>query len=278
MLVDDISVEYSKPYTRKEISRMSTARKFKGTKFGDADLKYARAIEKRAASRAATYGSQRQAVVAIPTAIPGFTRTSDLWRLGNVRGESKFHDTLQNRDNNGDPISTYTSGGIVQSIVQIPQTNTAIGREGMMCNVTKVHVTMALTGHNTLDAWYRVMLVLDKQCNGTQFTVYPDLLTGSASNNISSMRNLDQASRFDVLYDKKICVKGPGFTAPSGNVKIIKFSKNKQFVMKWSSTNVDGSVASMKENNLCIVIISDGSQPIPGAVLQGMARVRYTDR
>lgn len=111
----------------------------------------------------------------------------------------------------------------------------------------------------------RIMIVIDTQTNGAVFSP-SDLLQpigAPAAVDIDSFRNLDQASRFKVLYDKwhdinstSMMNSGGGYYT-SSHKKTVNIYKKLATPMEYDDTINDGTITTIRTNNIYLVWITD---------------------
>lgn len=207
----------------------------------------------------------------------GFVRTAGYYR-GRRSGsgqELKFKDTTV-------PAALSLLVGTIHSssLVTIPQDGTESGRVGRKITVKSIHVRglsvlAGTTDENNTDDTIRLMLVLDKQANGTAPAVTDILETAS----IDSFNNLANKSRFRILKDTKLVLNSAmgaiGVSGKSGN-RTIPFEwhiKNLDLPIEYDNTAPTGALATVRSNNLVVLGISSDQT----ATVRYTARVRYTD-
>lgn len=192
----------------------------------------------------------------------GYTRVGGYYGRYNrgFQSESKFFDFSHNN------AVMVTGGEILNSINLIAQGATEKTRIGRKIVLSSIHLNAwvrnvaspVLTDGFALG---RFILYVDHQCNGATATV-TDIL---ASANYQSFRNLEQASRFTILFDKTIVVnagaaQGDGTTFSSySSGKAWKYNKKCNLPILF-----DGATGVMTEvccNNIGLLEIlgSDGA-------------------
>lgn len=125
------------------------------------------------------------------------------------------------------------------------------------------------TGNDTV----RIILYLDKQCNGTAATVTQIL----ESDDFQSFNNLSNKSRFRTLMDR---VYDLNATAGMGNgtandtvATQINDSLFKKVNLPIEYDSTAGAIAEIRSNNICMLILSKDGR----AVLDSQMRLRYSD-
>lgn len=191
-------------------------------------------------------------------------------------GELKFFDTAV-----GDQSVSGTTGVVLSSSLNlIEQGNTGSDRIGRKVTLRSVHLKFkvrqaAASGSTTTDNLFRIMVYHDKQCNGGAATAALLL----ASDDILGYRNLDNSSRFKILYDTTRAVyttlSGNGTTSVSGEKQVyINVNKKCNIPLEFDAST--GAITDLTSSNVGVIVwIQDSA---PAVVFQMNARVRYSDR
>lgn len=214
----------------------------------------------------------------------GYNRTGGLYRLGGRAGvEYKFFDAVL-------PPSVISAGGtIVPSLNLVPQTTEANGRIGRKITVKSVDVTLTFEGANSsyIDNIFRVILYLDRQCNGAGASP-AEILDTTIAPVLTAYPNLENNQRFVILKDilvvsplRTVASSAPGsggstitqtFAAPS---TIKRIRKRMNLPMNFADGAV--SMASVKSTNLGMLLIAvDGG--VDETEIGFCSRIRYTDK
>ncbi len=210
----------------------------------------------------------------------GYSRTGGFYGRFSGTGmgqELKFHDITI------DDALIATTGTIQNagSINLIPQGVTEITRIGRKCTIRNILWRLRLTIVNTADAAVtgdtaRVILYLDKQCNGATIAVTDLLETADEQ----SFNNLANSGRFRVLMDRTYdmnCTSGSGrgstdTLAFGENVVNDTFFKKCNIPLEFSSTT--GAITEIRSNNLGVLLISqDGN----ATNFESNLRLRFSD-
>ncbi|AGS36186.1 putative viral capsid [Circoviridae 4 LDMD-2013] len=150
----------------------------------------------------------------------------------------------------------------------IPQGTAEDERVGRKVVVKSIHwryrcLLPSSTSQNDTSEVIRVMLLLDKQCNGS----YPGASEILQTNNDwQSFNNLSNKDRFVTLYDKTIALNsmgngGNGTTNESNEVRHCEeFHKKVNIPINFDSTT--GAVTEIASNNLVVALISEGGLPV----------------
>ncbi len=203
----------------------------------------------------------------------GTLRTGGFYgRYSGSGAEKKFLDL----DVNDAVVAT---GGLVfNSINLIPQGTTESTRIGRKCTLTKVGWKMDIKlpgttlNANTTDV-VRVMMFLDKQCNGATATVTGVL----ESADYQSFNNLSNSSRFRTLMDRTYTVTansggGDGTSNDFGEGLVTDtFYMNLNVPIEFDSTA--GAITEIRSNNIGILVISKFGL----AAFSSKVRVRFSD-
>ncbi len=152
-------------------------------------------------------------------------------------------------------------------------------RVGRKIMVTNIHLRGVLALNRIADAatgalpdQIRIMVVLDKQCNGAAATAALLLQT----DNITSFRNVENIGRFQMLYDKTIALHvvnsgGTGAVNDTSETnKLWKVNLNVRIPIEYSSTT--GAITERCCNNIFVCQISHTGLM---ALKIAKARIRY---
>lgn len=171
----------------------------------------------------------------------------------------------------------------INNLTIIPEGNGESARIGRKLTIKQVlwkyDLTLPTTAApaSTSDI-VKIMLVLDMQTNGAQFTA-ANLLDTDAWD---SFRNLANSKRFKVLMSKTYAMKSPsgsgrGVTdtvAFGEDVRAIQGSKKCNIQIEYDNSATDGSIGTVRSNNLYWVTQST----IGLTTALGNVRLRYTDQ
>ncbi len=193
-------------------------------------------------------------------------------------GELKFHDL----DINQSPIAA--AGDIAEdSLVTIAQgtdESTRIGRKVVIRSIG-ARCQLALPEFDAVadpveGDVVRVILYLDKQCNGAAATVLGIL----ESADYQSFNNLSNKGRFLTLFDKELPMSyqslasdGAGVVSGGEVVDIFSFHKKCNIPIEYDNSVTTGAIGSVRTNNLGLLTISK-----TGTIkLFSKWRLRFTD-
>lgn len=210
--------------------------------------------------------------IVIPRRLKGYVQTSGFY--GRYRGmtpEKKYLDTSFS----GAYDSTGELAGAGLNL--IPQGTTGTTRVGLKVNITSIHINGYAYSSTTSGSDYvRMMLVLDKQCNGA-YPAFSDIVQGGV---LTAFNNLSNSKRFVVMKDWKILLNTSGIAtnfdsntrAYASTFYKIKYDKICNIPVFFDSTA--GAITEIKSNNLIIIAQSLGDD------LSGFTftcRIRFVD-
>ncbi len=190
-------------------------------------------------------------------------------------GENKFFDVVT------DDAGISAAGTITDSVNKIGQgitEKTRIGRKITITNIAwKYDILLsAATAANVTAEQVRVILYLDKQCNGAAAAVTDVLET----DDYNSYRNLANISRFNILMDKVYTLiassgSGRGATdtlAFGEDLVQDTYFKRVNIPIEFNSTA--GAIGEIRSNNIGILLLSK-----TGAITEfnGNMRLRFSD-
>ncbi len=191
--------------------------------------------------------------------VPGFTRRTGFYgRFSGPGQELKFHD-LDIDD------ATVAAGGTIQTsgtVCVIPQGVTEKQRVGRKCVVRSINWRFQLTTveqdgvADPLNSdTVRVILYLDKQCNGAAAGV-TDILE---ADDYQSFNNLANKTRFRTLMDRTYTLNvkagGGNGTASDWAATVINdtFFKKVNIPIEYDSTT--GAITEIKSNNIGVLLL-----------------------
>ncbi len=126
----------------------------------------------------------------------------------------------------------------------------------------------------------RIVVVLDRQTNGdnmTQQQLWQD--TGDTNANWRSYRNLENISRFEILWDKTYTLNA--YTAISGSEKITSLAdtyyKKVNIKVEMSGTSGTATITDIKDNSIHVWACSERNPEFVQAInFRGTFRIRFT--
>lgn len=210
-----------------------------------------------------------------PAVERGFTRTAGFFGRFGSGGELKFHDV------DLDDGLVSTAGTVVDSIIKIAQGTTESTRIGRKCTIRNIgwRFNILMQEDNdiadpTAADVIRVIMYLDKQCNGATATVTGIL----ESADYQSFNNLGNKSRFRTLLDRTYDVNKQSLaSATTGTVasnEIVisdTFFKKVNIPIEYDSTA--GAITEIRSNNIGVLLI--GRAGVAGFVSK--IRIRFSD-
>lgn len=194
----------------------------------------------------------------------------------------------------GDNWDTPEVGRIIQSINLVPQGNSASEMIGKQIVVKKIQVRMSINKNfdyapnadNLVNAaLFRMCVVLDTQCNGTQPT-WADVME---SQTLYSMPNISNSKRFRILKEWTWEFKNELFynTSASGTVPVqcgnhmrsLWFNKKCNIPIEFSGqAGAVRDINEVRSNNIFIIGATESNVPESDMFLtQGRYRIRYYD-
>lgn len=220
----------------------------------------------------------------VPAFNQGFLRTGGYFGYSsNIGNELKFHDVDVNDGSVlvGGTILTGDAAGTINVIAQGNTESTRIGRKSVIkainwrYTVTSPEVDAA---GSFLDAeTVRIILYLDKQCNGAAATILGILDTA----NYQSFNNLANKQRFRILMDRTVTLNykcgasdGAGLVSSASVAVNGSFYKKCNIPIEFDNSASTGVLTSMRSNNLGVLSIAR-----LGSISQidSKFRLRFTD-
>ncbi len=210
----------------------------------------------------------------------GYDRTGGFYgRYSGGNAEMKFHDL------DIDDAVVAANGNIAEdSCLTIAEGNGESNRIGRKITVKKINwrydvrLSSTTTATSTSDT-VRVVLYLDKQCNGATAVVATDAGI-FANDNYQSFKNLANSGRFKILMDRTHaiqCQSAGGNTATNtwGEAVISQqFYKTCNIPIEYDNSATDGTISTMRSNNIGVLLFSETGV----AKFASSMRIRYSDR
>jgi len=184
------------------------------------------------------------------------------------RGEWKYIETdAMNLTADTTPVLTLVNG--------VTMGTSAANRVGQSITMRSLQLRLvnAATPATGTDQIHRLLLVLDRQANGTAPTL-PDILYPGGT--LFTMRNLDNRKRFKILWDKTIVLDA------SGEPGTIRFTKmylkfRRPVTVDFNGGNA-GSIGDITSNSLYLCLLGSNAPGNTAGICQGNVRVRFTDQ
>ncbi len=197
---------------------------------------------------------------------PGYDRYKVGLNKLRLLGEFKFFETALDEDPAGAAV-------IEDSLVHIAQGDAENQRTGRTITIRGIHIRgyfeFAENATQSTET-VRMMIVLDKQCNGTA-AVATDILE---TDNPRAFKNLANTSRFVTLLDRYFTMNALNADAASnyGAFKL-PFIYNKKCSIPIHYNSTTGVIAEIRSNNILTLIANEDQN----VALKATARVRFTD-
>lgn len=203
-------------------------------------------------------------------------------RYSGATPETKFFD----QDINDAAViangTIFTNASAESSLLRIAQGNTESTRIGRKITIKSIlwrwELTLIATANesNTNDV-VRIILYLDKQTNGAAAGITDILET----DDFQSFNNLANKSRFRTLMDKTIVMNssagsGRGTTDSlsfGAHQRVGTFFKTCNIPIEYDNAATDGSLATIRSNNINMLILSESGLCTFGSKM----RLRYAD-
>lgn len=230
----------------------------------------------------AGFGRRRPSNAMIPYRNRGFTRVSGNYgRYSSLMpGEMKFHD-IDVDDGSILTGGTILNSGTINIIAQGNTESTRIGRKSVIKAINwrwQIRLSIQDAGATPREPeTVRLILYLDKQCNGATATILDILDTA----NYQSFNQLANKNRFRILMDKMIDINpknlasdGAGLVSSSAQKISGSYYKKCNIPIEFDNSATTGVITSMRSNNLGVLSIAD-----VGSITQldSKFRLRFTD-
>ncbi len=224
-------------------------------------------------------GFGRRPQVIRPIVVPGITRQVGFF----ASTELKFHDQDVNDPGVAGSGTIFTNASAEASLLRIPEGNGASARIGRKITVRQINWRFEIklaeadgVANPANDTTVRVLLYLDKQANGAAAAV-TDIVVAS---NFQSFNNLSNSKRFRTLMDRTYNLNRPsgggnGTTSDWAGLRVSDtFFKKVNIPIEYNSTATDGSLATIRSNNINMLIFGSTAD----AVFTSKMRIRYSDQ
>jgi len=196
--------------------------------------------------------------------------------------EQKNNDVVDTGNFAGGSIKTYLLNGISQG-------DTGNTRDGDQVKVMKTYGKLRVA-NTDIDAthWFRVMLLIDRQADGTIPTIQEVLDVGNSEPAMIAHNNMDNKFRFRVLHDKLYKCAPSGSTTTGDSSYIIKYfydfiKKNKSKLkrkplregLKVRYSGTGNTASDIASGSLWLFVIADGASA--EFAVDHVGRTRYVD-
>jgi len=179
---------------------------------------------------------------------------------GMINCEKKYIDTVTNG-------TAIDYGGVVANLSAISQGDTNSNRNGTSILAKDVYVQLYASCHGSAGATLlRVVIFVDKMCQGTLATPADILSQVSTNYAVLQPRNQNTLPRYQILADRRVTLSSDG-----NDVKSIKIYRKFMKHIRFTST------ASTDEysNQICMLLISNEQTNTP--TVYGVQRVGFYD-
>ncbi len=203
------------------------------------------------------------------------TRRPTLRAKHAFKGESKFFET------NVDDSVIAANFNIEGSMNLIPQGVTENTRVGRRCTVTQVMLRLTVNLPSTAVAAdttdiIRIILVVDKQCNGSNAAVTQLL----ENDNYQSFNSLANSGRFRTLWDKTVSISSNGGSG-RGSTDTLSYGAVSRALTFFKDVNIPiefnagtGAITEVRSNNILLYYGSKAGV----AGIDGEVRIRFFDK
>jgi len=203
---------------------------------------------------------------------------------GFLNVEEKNNDTIDSGNFAGGSIKTYLLNGISQG-------DTGNTRDGDQVKITKTYGNVAfLSEVEGSQSWVRVMLVVDRQADGSVPTIQEVLDVSASEPHHIAHNNMDNKFRFRILYDKVKKVTPQAITSGDGSImfnyfhnfiKKPKSVKGKMAIkplqqgLKTRYSGTGNTASDIASNSLWLFVIADSATA--QFTCDHVGRTRYVD-
>lgn len=165
---------------------------------------------------------------------------------------------------------SITDAGLITPLSLTNEGNTSQTRDGGSVKWTSYRLIYNWKIHaSATNTTVRVMVVHDKQTNQAQFTLADLLFDATVKDAIYSPPNINNASRFNILYDKVHALSAVGNSSNLVRIHHKKLNMKMRF-----DANV-GNVTDLTSDSMALVFISDETTNDPTLTIN--YRSRFVD-
>lgn len=170
----------------------------------------------------------------------------------------------------------------INALTQGRKEGERIGRTATIKSIA-FHYTVSLPNRldqsaATIDDVIRIIVYLDKQCNGVTATYSDVVNTSGGGPEFREHMNLSNEQRFDILLDRWHNISRPAITSENvdevtqvGTVKFFNWYYNCNIKIEYSGTS--NLISDIASNNIGAVVCSINGT----GTISCTARIRYTD-
>lgn len=240
----------------------------------------------------------------------GLSRMTDRSVMRFVAPEKKFFDVIYTAYTlaPGNPLIgpimnedlAGNTGGIIQGSGATQRIGSKIALESIQLKLVArtpcfILANMTTAAHVPVNPQYRVVLIHDKQANGTVASVadiFSDDTSSIANDGATQSRNLSNISRFSILYDKVHTLKRhfDGTTtsmAFASTEKVININKKfkKPVVIEYAVGSPDGIASVVRKHQFLLAVLPAatdfrgtlGTPTDRNLIVDGGCRLRFSD-
>lgn len=193
-------------------------------------------------------------------------------RLFPQRSQSNPQQEFKSVDLDDNTLELNSTGAytLLNGVSRGTDLSNRIGRNISMRSL-EIHGWMSTTDSGGVSQVARIMIVLDKQCNGSAMAL-TDILKGVT---VVSLKNLVNKKRFKILYDKTHALaEHSGNNA--GHIKPFEFYKKFNHPVEFNAGDA-GTIGDITSGALYIIGLSNIASGSTDANLFYSSRIRYTD-
>ncbi len=166
--------------------------------------------------------------------------------------------------------SDITDTASATALTNLVQGDTTTTRDGSQVKFTSLRFGYVLKANTSATrATVRLMLVHDKQTNEAQATATDVLQDSTPIDAITSAYNIDNVSRFRILYDKVHTL------VIAGDTSVVHRTIHKKLNLKVRYDGNAGDVTDLTQDSIFLIMVSDTVTNDPNISFQ--IRLRYLD-
>lgn len=206
--------------------------------------------------------------------IPGVSRTGGLGvsRFNGPHAEMKYFDLAKSVNDDAVVAATESDFSSLHLVQKGSDADQRIGRQITIRSVNvRLQVDSARTSHAIMG---QVVLVLDKQANGTQPTA-AEIWENPTSGSIS-FRNMENTQRFVILHKQNIHLSPQALSCTQNQAKVLSFTKNLNLKIQFGK-NSETAITDIPTNNLTLWFMENSAGPTFYMTRTYKVRIRYTD-
>ncbi len=148
--------------------------------------------------------------------------------------------------------TAVTDAGLITNVTFLSQGDTSTTRDGGSVKFTSFRLSYSLAiNASAVTSIVRVLIVHDKQTNQAQFALADLLFDATIVDALFSPPNINNASRFNILYDKLHPLTIDGSNA------LVTRTIHRKLNMKTRYDANDGTIADLTQDSISVIFISD---------------------